>query len=233
MNDTTLIIPAKYEPNSLPLVLDEIKNKRLKLKIIIILDKDDSDTLNAIKNYDCEIIYQSKKGYGNAIIDGLKNSKTKYSCIFYADGSTDPKFLESMKNKLETKNLDFVFGSRYEGDGYSLDDDFITTIGNHSFTFLGNLFLRLNISDILYTYVFGKTDKFAEMDLSRDDYSLCIEIPLKTKKFKFKYDTVPCVERKRFNDKKKVSAFSDGFKILKYFIYEYFKILLKKFKILR
>jgi len=77
MNDTTLIIPAKYEPNSLPLVLDEIKNKRLKLKIIIILDKDDSDTLNAIKNYDCEIIYQSKKGYGNAIIDGLKNSKTK------------------------------------------------------------------------------------------------------------------------------------------------------------
>ena len=27
MNDTTLIIPAKYEPNSLPLVLDEIKNK--------------------------------------------------------------------------------------------------------------------------------------------------------------------------------------------------------------
>ena len=81
--------------------------------------------------------------------------------------------------------------------------------------------------------MFGKTDKFAEMDLSRDDYSLCIEIPLKTKKFKFKYDTVPCVERKRFNDKKKVSAFSDGFKILKYFIYEYFKILLKKFKIFR
>ena len=34
MNDTTLIILAKYEPNSLPLVLDEIKNKRLKLKLL-------------------------------------------------------------------------------------------------------------------------------------------------------------------------------------------------------
>ena len=43
-------------------------------------------TRNAIKNYDCEIIYQSKKGYGNAIIDGLKNSKTKYSCIFMQTG---------------------------------------------------------------------------------------------------------------------------------------------------
>ena len=59
------------------------------------------------------------------------------------------------------------------------------------------------------------------MNLSRDDYSLCVEIPFKTKKFGFKYTTHPCIERKRLADKKKVKAFSDGLKILIYLLKKY------------
>ena len=55
-----------------------------------------SKKLNAIKNYDCEIIYQSKKGYGNALIEGMENVQTDYLCIFNADGSFDPKYLNEM-----------------------------------------------------------------------------------------------------------------------------------------
>ena len=56
------------------------------------------------------------------------------------------------------------------------------------------------------------------MNLSQNDYCLCVEIPFKTKILKFKYSTIPCVERKRVADKKKVKAFSDGLKILIYMI---------------
>ena len=85
MNDTTLIIPAKYEPNSLPLVLDEIKNKRLKLKIIIILDKDDSDTLNAIKNYDWNNISIQKRLW-KCNYRWVKNSKQSILVFFMQTG---------------------------------------------------------------------------------------------------------------------------------------------------
>ena len=223
MKNITLIIPAKNEPNALPLVLTEIKELNLDVQIIIILDKNDLETINAAKRFDCEIIFQTKKGYGNAIIEGIKNSQTKYSCIFYADGSTDPKYISQMIDKISTHKLDLVFGSRYEKNAYSLDDDFITRVGNFFFTFLGNFLMKLKISDLLFTYIIGKTECFKNMNLSCNDYSLCVEIPFKTKKLGFKYSTHPCIERKRLADKKKVKAFSDGLKILIYLIKKFLK----------
>jgi len=228
MSEITLIIPAKKEPNALPLVLDEIKQQKLDFKIIVILDKDDKETFNAIKNLNCKIIWQSKKGYGNAIIEGVYQTNTKYLCIFYADGSTDPKFVIPMLKKLKVNNYDFIFGSRYEKDAYSYDDNLVTRLGNFFFTFLGNFFMKLNISDILFTYIFSKTNEMKALKLESDDYCLCIEIPFKVKMKKFKYSTYPCIERKRFADKKKVKAFSDGLKILIYFFKKYLNFINKK-----
>ena len=228
MNQISLIIPAKKEPNALPLVLEEIKKKNFNFDIIIILDRNDTETFESIKNLNCKIIWQSKKGYGNAILEGISHSKTKYSCIFYADGSTDPKFILPMLNKLEEKNYDFIFGSRYEKNAYSFDDNFITKIGNFFFTFLGNFFMRLELTDILFTYILAKTEKLKSLKLECNDYCLCIEIPFKVKLNELRYSTFPCVERKRFADEKKVKAFSDGFKILIYFFKKYLDLINRK-----
>ena len=71
MKNLTLIIPAKNESDSLPIVLDEIKN--YECKVIIILESTDIETINATKNFNCKLIYQSDKGYGNALIEGMNN----------------------------------------------------------------------------------------------------------------------------------------------------------------
>ena len=54
MNNLTLIIPAKNEAESLPRVLDELKE--YKCKIDVILHKSDIPTIEAIKNYNINII---------------------------------------------------------------------------------------------------------------------------------------------------------------------------------
>ena len=225
MNQITLIIPAKKEPKALPMVLDELKKNNYNFKIIIIIDKNDTETYNSTKNFDCEVIWQSKKGYGNAIIEGINQSKTKYSCIFYADGSTDPSYIKLMYEKLINQKLDLVFGSRYEKNAHSYDDDFITRLGNYGFSFLGNFFMKLKISDLLFTYIFAKTNCLKQMHLKCDDYCLCVEIPYKAKLANLNYSTIPCIERKRLADKKKVKAFSDGLKILIYFFLKYLNII--------
>lgn len=222
MKNITLVIPAKNEPNALPLVLSEIKNMNIPVKILIIMDKDDIKTFESTKGYDCDVIFQSRKGYGNAIIEGINSVKTEYTCIYYADGSTDPSYIKVMYDKLVSKNLDLIFASRYEKNAYSYDDDFITKIGNYGFTLLGNIFFKFKISDILFTYIFAKTSHLQNMKLVSDDYCLCIEIPFKAKLNKFNFSTIPCIERKRFADKKKVKAFSDGLKILIYLISKIF-----------
>jgi len=220
MNELTLIIPAKKEAESLPIFLNEIRN--INCHKMIVLQKEDIETKNVLKNFqDIEILEQVNNGYGNALIEGINNSKTKFSCIINADGSMDPKYLEEMKNCCE--DYDLVFGSRYQKpEGGSEDDDIVTLIGNYFFTFLGNILFSLRISDILYTYILGKTSSLKKLELKNSDFRICVELPIKSKLLELKYICLPSYERKRIGGKKKVNALKDGLLILieivKYFL---------------
>ena len=220
MNDLTLIIPTKKESESLPIFLKEIENYNCKK--LIVLQKEDIETIKAIEEFqNIKILVQKKNGYGNALIEGINNVDTDYCCIINADGSMDPKYLNDMRSLCSTK--DFIFTSRYEKPGGgSDDDDIITLIGNYFFTFLGNLFFRLNISDILYTYILGKTSSFQKLNLSNSDFRICVEIPIKAKFRKMSFKCLPSYERERIGGKKKVNALKDGLLILseivKYFL---------------
>ena len=211
MKELTLIIPAKDEAECLPRVLDELKN--FDCKKIIIIPETDLSTQNSIKNFDCKIITQKASGFGEALIQGIKEVETNFLCIFNADGSMDPKYLKNMFNEL-SNNCDFVFNSRYENEGGSDDDTFLTYIGNKIITFICNLLFRLNISDVLFTYVMGKTSAFKSLDLKRKDFCLCIELPVLAKFKKYKFISKPSYERLRLSGKKKVNELRDGFLIL-------------------
>jgi len=212
MHDLTLIIPAKNEKESLPRVLDELKNFNLKKNII--LEPSDKLTIEAIRTYDCEIIYQDSKGYGDALKKGIETVETEFFCIFNADGSFNPKELDVMINKLKSDKYDFVFASRYEKNCGSEDDTLITLIGNYIFTFLGNIFFRLKITDILYTFVMGRTSCAKKLELTAKDFSFCVELPIKANRVGYKICTSKSFERSRIAGKKKVNAFKDGLKIL-------------------
>ena len=211
MKELTLVIPAKEEAECLPRVLDELKN--FDCKKIIIIPETDLNTRNSIKNFDCKIITQKTGGFGRALILGIKEVETNFLCIFNADGSFDPQYLKNMYNEL-LNNCDFVFNSIYENNGGSDDDTFLTLVGNRIFTFICNLLFRLNISDVLFTYVMGKTSAFKFLDLKRKDFRFCIELPVLVKFKKYKFISKFSYERSRLSGKKKVNEFKDGFLIL-------------------
>ena len=196
--------------------------EKYKCEKLIVLQKEDKETKISIKNIkDIKIYEQINNGYGNALIEGINNVSTDYCCIINADGSMDPKFLEQMIKLCEYK--DFIFGSRYQKPGGgSDDDDIITLVGNYFFTFLGNLCFNLKITDILYTYILGKTSSFRKLNLNNSDFRICVEIPIKAKFKKMDYSCLPSYERARIGGKKKVNALKDGLLILseivKYFL---------------
>lgn len=211
MDEITLVIPAKNEPESLPKVLDELKSYNIKK--IIVMSNEDVSTLNSIKKYDEKILFQTGKGFGNALREGINSVTTKYFCVFNADGSFDPSDLHKLKQKL-INGSDFVFSSRYiEGAG-SEDDTFLTSVGNFFFTKLCNILFNLKISDVLYTYVMGSAEAFRNLDMKYDDFSFCIELPIKAKKKNFILTDFPSFERSRIAGVKKVNEFRDGFFIL-------------------
>ena len=212
MKDLTLLIPTKKEVESLPQFLKEIEN--LECKKLIVLQKEDYETKNAIKDFNSiKILEQNNNGYGNAIIEGINNVSTQYFCIINADGSMDPKYLNEMLS--ECRNRDIVFGSRYQKPGGgSDDDDLITLMGNYFFTFLGNFLYNLNITDILYTYILAKTSRIKKLNLKNGDFRICVELPIKAKFLNLQYCCLPSYERPRIGGKKKVNPIKDGLLIL-------------------
>ena len=222
MNNLTLIIPTKKESESLPKFLNELKI--FNCKKMIVLQSEDDETLESIKNFsEIEIYKQKKNGYGSALTEGIKNCKTEYWSIINADGSMDPKYLKEMLEKCNDK--DFIFASRYIKPGGGSDDDTIVTfVGNKFFSFLGNFMFRLNLTDILYTYVLGKKTSFEKLDIASYDFRFCVEFPIKAKKANLIFADIPSYERVRIGGKKKVNAIKDGFLIL----FEMLRLFIKK-----
>jgi len=221
VKNITLIIPAKYEKESLPSVLLELK--KFPFNIIVILEPTDHETIDSIKNFDCTIIHQINKGYGDALILGIKSVKTEYFCIFNADGSFNPSEISGMYNSLKDKGGDIIFGSRYEKNATSEDDTLVTKVGNFIFTKLGKILFRLPITDILYTFVLGKTKKTLDLNLQSQDFAFCVELPIKAQRKNYKIFSIPAHERARIAGKKKVNAIRDGLYILKKMIFMFFK----------
>jgi len=226
MNDLTLIIPAKNESESLPKVIDSLKNLPCKIKVS--LQNNDKATITSIKDKNVEIFYQSGKGYGNSLKEAINDCKTTYFCIFNADGSFEHKDLFKMY-ELMLEN-DFVYTTRYEAGGGSEDDTIITFIGNKFFSKLGNILFSLKISDILYTYLMGRTSSYKSLGVQSNDFRFCVELPIKMQIALMKYKCLPSYEKKRIAGKKKVNAFIDGslilIEMLKLFFY--FKIFRNK-----
>ncbi len=221
MKNITLIIPAKYEKESLPSVLLELK--KFPFNIMVILEPADHETIDSIKNFDCTIIHQTNKGYGDALILGIKSVKTEYFCIFNADGSFNPIEISGMYSSLKDKEADIIFGSRYEKNATSEDDTLVTKVGNFIFTKLGKILFKLPITDILYTFVLGKTKMVLELNLQSQDFTFCVELPIKAQRKKYKISSTPSYERIRIAGKKKVNAIRDGLYILKKMIFMFFK----------
>ena len=78
MKELTLIIPAKEESNSLPRVLEEVKN--LELKKLIVLAEDDYQTINSIKMRTAKFYFKQKKAMGIQLEKGSCNNYFMQTC---------------------------------------------------------------------------------------------------------------------------------------------------------
>ena len=210
MNSVDLIIPAKEDEKNIIILLNKLIKKKFVNKIIVIIEK--NKRTNFYKKKNVKIINQKKNGYGAAIKDGFKICNAKYACIFNADESFNINDLPKMIKLL--KNNDFVFASRYLKNAGSDDDTFLTWFGNFIFTLLGKYFLKIDLTDILYTYVLCNKKSFLNLKIKNNDYRLCVELPFKVHFYKYKYTSIASHEYKRQFGEKNVNEFRDGFLIL-------------------
>jgi len=221
--DLTFVIPAKNEGSNISYVLSEIRTYANNSKILLVVDSDNDSTLNYINQNQkfIKIVKNEKKGFGGAVISGLNLADTNYCCICTADGSSNVKDFITMKEILIRDKLDIIFGSRYENNSKSEDDTLLTKFGNYFFSLIGRIFFHTKFNDILYTFVVMDVKIIKNLNLTKEDFTICLELPLNVVKKEIKYDIFPTIEKKRIDGKKKVNIFFDGLKMFSYLVKRY------------
>ncbi len=213
--DLSIIIPARDEEASLKKLLKKFKKyKKLYKEIIIIDGKSKDKTIDVAKKNKCKVIKQNKLGYGDAIIKGVNSVKTKYFIIFDADGSKDPIYLKKFYRILKKRKPDVIYAERYGEGAGSLDDTILTYIGNRIFTILGKIFFNLELNDILHTFFLCKVKEFKRINYKFNDFSFCVEFPIKAKRHNLNCIYISTIEKRRYDGIPKVRSFIDGVKIL-------------------
>ena len=226
-NKIEILIPTFNEEGNIEKVIRELNYEGY--NNITILDANSTDkTVEITKKNNCRVILDEPNisGFGGSVINGLKNLQHEYFCIYDGDNSFDPKAISDMSNEI-SNGADFVFGTRYLHNTKSEDDTMITKFGNFFFTKLVNILFNITSSDVLFFYVLGKREKIAELNLKRQDFTICIEFLIKSYK-NYNCKEILSKERKRLFGSSKVNKIFDGFKILTYILKLYFKLDEKK-----
>ena len=108
LRDTSLIIATYNEEESLPFVLNEIKEYNF--GEVIIVDGYSTDNTEMIaKEYGATFIKQDEKGWGSAVLQGISVSTKKYITYMDGDGSYNPIAILEMKSLIQ--NYDAVFSN--------------------------------------------------------------------------------------------------------------------------
>ncbi len=114
----SIIIPIYNEEKSIKNIINRIPN-HYKLEIIIVDDgsKDNSvSEILKIKNKNILLIKHIKnKGYGAAILTGIKNAKGDIIITLDSDGQHNPEEIPILIQPIIDNSSEIVVGSRYKG----------------------------------------------------------------------------------------------------------------------
>ena len=118
IDNLQILMPVHNEGKSLEEIINkihEVLKKKINFSFIICEDGSNDDTLDILKtlklNYPIDLIsHPNKKGYENAVIDGIKKATSEYLLIMDSDGQCDPK--EILKFWDNRKKADLINGNR-------------------------------------------------------------------------------------------------------------------------
>lgn len=117
--DLTIVMPCLNEEATIGLCITEaqefIDTHKLKGEILVV-DNGSCDTSGVIaRAYGVRVLYEEKRGYGNALRIGISHSRGSVIIMGDCDTTYDFKHLEEIYEKLSAHTCDMVIGNRYAG----------------------------------------------------------------------------------------------------------------------
>ena len=218
----TIIVPAYNEKKSISKIIDQINEKIIYTKQIIVIDDFSNDgTRDVIKNLsniDEIIFHQRNMGKGAAIKSAIPFIKGNIVAIQDADLEYDPEDLNKLAKEILDQKTNVAYGSRVLNKKRYGNNNFISNFrifGNHVLTILSNLFNSQQLTDAHTCYKVFKREIFLKLNLKENDFAFCPEVTSKIAKLGHQIHEVPIsYDGRNYKDGKKIKTI-DAFRALK------------------
>jgi glycosyltransferase involved in cell wall biosynthesis len=221
--ELSIVIPCLNEEKSLAFCLEKanrfLSENNVSGEIIVVDNGSTDNSINIAKQSGARVINETEKGYGRALITGLKSANGKFMIMGDGDDSYDfyplMPFLERLRN-----GYDLVVGNRFAGGIEKNAMPFLHQyVGNPGLSFISKVFFRSKVGDILCGLRGMKKEAFEKMELRTTGMEFCPEMIVKATLHKMKVAEVPI---KLYPDKRNrashLKTWQDGWRNLRFLL---------------
>lgn len=220
----SVVVPAKNEAPNIREILPYLKDY---YEVIVVVSADDHESAEAARQAlpTAKVVFQTRKGKGNAMACGFAEVTGDAIVMFDIDGSADPHEIPRFIKAL-TDGADLAKGSRFCRGGGSDDITVLRTSGNFGLNLLASVLTHRRFSDLCYGYNAFWADQLYMLDLPPievDDAEMVrgdgFEIEaLIIGRFALSsaaITEVPSFEHGRYHGHTNLNTFRDGFRVLR------------------
>lgn len=219
-----VVIPTLNEERGLAEI---IKKCQKYTSEVIVVDGHSTDrTVEVARKAGAKVVYDHKKGKGDAIRSSIAHINREITVFIDADGSHDPYDIPRLVQPIIDDDADHVSGSRLLGGSSELHggfDEFLRLMGSSFITACIGWRFKIRISESQNGFRAIRTNVLRSLDLRETITTIEQEMIIKTLKKGYRLDEVPTHEHKRQYGQSHIKIrkvwFRYGYSMLKYLFF--------------
>lgn len=216
----SVVVPTLNEERNLPQLFASIPDI---VDEVILVDGFSTDRTVALAKElrpDVMVVFQKRRGKGNALIEGFEAANGEIIVMIDADGSTNPSEIPSYVGTL-LAGADFAKGSRFMQGGGTSDMEPHRYLGNQFFVWTVRILFGGSYTDLCYGYNAFWAWTLPLLDLDGDGFEIETMMNVRAIQAGLRVAEVPSFENRRFMGLSNLRAIPDGIRVLRTIIKEW------------
>ena len=208
----SVVIPTLNEAGNIREALETLERVLAYPNEIIVVDGNSTDgTIDIVKQTNCKLIIEPRRGYGLALRRGIKEAKGDVVIMVDGDGTYEFKHVNRLLRRMTETDAEMCLATRMYDPDKAMG--LLNFIGNKIITFCFNLAYKQTLSDTQSGFRAISHSAIEKVDFKETDMAFATEMLIKFAKKGFKMVEFSSAYKVRKYGKTKLRPINSGIEI--------------------